>query len=50
MMQQQRMANDARVKIIYYLDLMGISHRSYFADKIISLKRSDRHWSKKTKI
>lgn len=30
MMQRQRMANDGREKI-YYLDLMGISHRSYFA-------------------
>lgn len=33
MMQQQRMANDGRAKNILYLDLMGISHRSYFADK-----------------
>ena len=34
-MQRQRMANDGRVKI-YYLDLMGISHRSYFPDDLVT--------------
>ena len=34
----------------YYLDLMGISHRSYFPDNLVTLRKELAHWSKETKI